>query len=380
MKGDNKLLEIITEEELRDCYCIKGMYITEISKKYDVATCTTTKALEICNIPLKQYKHNKLLELLTKEELGELIYNQLMTPNSIGKLYSIDADTVRRALDILGIELDENIWSRNSSYKQRQLTSSGISLTNNQHQILIGSLLGDGSMGGKFSYFSITQSAKHKEYLEFLHKELEPFSNDIKEISNTTITSKNIIKVNKSFTFDTITYSDISEYKKIFYPNGKKIVPNNIYELLDTTALVHWYLQDGSSDKDSRWCCLCTQGFTTLEVETLVNVLYKKFNIKSHIQLTGTKKQPIIKMGAKGYEDLHNIVDPFIIFDCFKHKMKNCTIQVGHASKLTENDVREIRRLRDKGKSYKELSLLYSNVSNGCLQSVARRISWRHIV
>jgi hypothetical protein len=60
--------------------------------------------------------------------------------------------------------------------------------------------------------------------------------------------------------------------------------------------------------------------------------------------------------------------------------MKNCTIQVGHASKLTENDVREIRRLRDKGKSYKELSLLYSNVSNGCLQSVARRISWRHIV
>lgn len=47
-------------------------------------------------------------------------------------------------------------------------------------------------------------------------------------------------------------------------------------------------------------------------------------------------------------------------------------------SKLDEESVRVIRRLRSEGKSLREIGSLF-NVTEACVSQVARRVSWRHV-
>lgn len=48
------------------------------------------------------------------------------------------------------------------------------------------------------------------------------------------------------------------------------------------------------------------------------------------------------------------------------------------ASKLTADDVREIRRLEQIGRKHKQIASLFG-VTAGCISSVARRRTWRHV-
>ena len=46
---------------------------------------------------------------------------------------------------------------------------------------------------------------------------------------------------------------------------------------------------------------------------------------------------------------------------------------------LTEQDIRDIRELRDEGMTYMELSTWYS-VSSGTISAIIARKTWRHVV
>lgn len=80
-----------------------------------------------------------------------------------------------------------------------------------------------------------------------------------------------------------------TEYYNLFYSNGIKIIPNNIYELLTPLGLAHWIMQDGSFHKVSKGIVLCTDSFTKEEVLLLIEVLQEKFNLKCTIQKAPNK-------------------------------------------------------------------------------------------
>jgi len=48
-----------------------------------------------------------------------------------------------------------------------------------------------------------------------------------------------------SLTLQTRRLSCFSEIHKMFYSNGKKIIPSDIYNLLDPVCLAHWIMGDG---------------------------------------------------------------------------------------------------------------------------------------
>jgi hypothetical protein len=311
---------------------------------------------------------------VTKEELEDLLFNKYMTPAGIGKLHKVDNETVERSLNILGIELDKEIWYRGSSPKQRELFSKGTKLTDRQHQIIVGNLLGDGSicLGSKLASFSIAQSIDHKEYIDWLYEELLPFSRPISKVSYKDKNGKEFY----GNCLQTISFPEFLEYRNLFYPNDVKIVPKDISSRLTDLSLAVWFMDDGTTNKISRTSSLCTNGFTTEDVELLIDVLDKKFNIKSTLGYMKGKEEykPVIHFYGKGYDTFHSIVDPLLL-PCFSYKAGREKLII---AKLTEDVVREIRKLSLEGLSRQELAVKY-NVSYDCIRNVVLEYSWQHV-
>jgi hypothetical protein len=82
----------------------------------------------------------------------------------------------------------------------------------------------------------------------------------------------------------------ITELYNMFYVNGVKIVPKDLYNLLTPEALAHWIAGNGTHDTNG--ILLQTQSFTIKENIFIINVLIVKFNIKSSIYMK--RNQPVI--------------------------------------------------------------------------------------
>jgi hypothetical protein len=75
-----------------------------------------------------------------------------------------------------------------------------------------------------------------------------------------------------------------------------KIVPLNIGELLKPIGLAHWIMDDGYWSDGTIY--LCTDSFTSEEVDLLINVLYSNFGL-----VAGKKKElKIIKKFAEEFD------------------------------------------------------------------------------
>jgi len=77
--------------------------------------------------------------------------------------------------------------------------------------------------------------------------------------------------------FHTFAFSCFNGFVDLFYPNGIKIVPANIGELLTPVGLAFWIMDDGGLSHGN--LLLQTNSYTFEEVQLLVNVLQTKFNL-----------------------------------------------------------------------------------------------------
>lgn len=124
-----------------------------------------------------------------------------------------------------------------------------INLSEESEQILLGSILGDGYLGNSpTSYYSEAHCLAQLDYLYWKKEKLNlPFGpdNNMNDGTSIQIRTRRIPKLN--------------EYRKLFYPNGKKIVTREILDKLTPLAIAVWYMDDGSIQE--RKLILCTQGF-----------------------------------------------------------------------------------------------------------------------
>ena len=95
----------------------------------------------------------------------------------------------------------------------------------------------------------------------------------------------------------------------IFYLNGVKIVPHNIYELLTPIALAHLIMGDGSAQKSG--LVLCTDSFTIYDVVKLMNVLLIKYQLDCTFRLH-TPSHPRIYIRSHSMSKLKAIVYPYM--------------------------------------------------------------------
>lgn len=198
-------------------------------------------------------------------------------------------------------------------------------MTETIKHILIGSILGDGFLTpltkrGELSRLWLKYDDERLSYLEWLHRELSHLGVDP-------------IKKKKNYTqhyFLTRSLRDIGILRKIFYPNGKKIIPKEIFSLLvHPLSLAVWYMDDGNLDFRDRYHCnatFATYGFDYKGCSTLVEVLRKNFGIESRIHKTTMRNKVYFRLyiTSKSTNAFMDLIKPYM-HTCFSYKLKFST-------------------------------------------------------
>ena len=100
----------------------------------------------------------------------------------------------------------------------------------------------------------------------------------------------------------------MTELHSLFYPNGVKIVPHNIYELLTPVALAHLIMGDGSVSRHG--LIICTDSYTIPEIVRLINVLMIRYRLDCWLR-NHTQTQPRIYISQSSMPLLRIIVTPY---------------------------------------------------------------------
>jgi hypothetical protein len=169
-----------------------------------------------------------LLKDTSKEILEDDYYNS--TQKEFSNKYSISKTVWRPHLKKLGIKNKELYRIENYPPFNKE-----------QRNLIIGSLLGDGSVSQGSRYYE-SHSIKQRFYLLKKHRILEPYSNELFSCDE-----------GSGLRFNTIFHPNFLEFYNIFYEKGieGKLIPVDfIKNNWSDSILAYWYFDDGYFDDE----------------------------------------------------------------------------------------------------------------------------------
>ena len=165
---------------------------------------------------------------------------------------------------------------------------SSLVLDESQKSILIGLLLGDAHINRKsltgnsrLIYGQSALRAQHISYFDFFFNIFKPLCSPTFSPKVKIWIDKRSKKTYKSSSFATLSLPCFNYYKELFYKNNVKIVPDNIFNLLDYQGLAFWVMDDGSLQ--NKGLHLNTYAFSERDINLLMEVLINKFKLKCSI-------------------------------------------------------------------------------------------------
>jgi hypothetical protein len=174
------------------------------------------------------------------------------------------------------------------------------SLTPLQQEFLVGTLLGDGCLlwTTRGYCFRAHHGTKQKEFIEWKYEIMRDFVNTPPKLSN------------ESYYFRTVSNPVFSEYREIFYrEDGKKIVPENLKDLLTPFGLAIWIMDDGSRDKG---CIrISSHNFSYSDHLKLQEILKAKFGLNVNIQRAQDKFWLWIRSESSSH--VVRLIEPYVI-------------------------------------------------------------------
>ncbi len=194
---------------------------------------------------------------------------------------------------------------------------SSLSLNKRQQSLIIGSMLGDGTMRiGKNAInanFKVEQGLKQEAYVYWKYRILHPFVYTEPKISYRYDSQGQ--RYPKSWWFRTIRCSLLTEIYNQFYTGegyrtGRKIVPNNIVNFLDPLALSVWIMDDGSYNRGR--IDISTYSFTLVEVKMLISAIFERYDIQMNMYKDRDKGYRIYA-NQDNTKSLIETISPFII-------------------------------------------------------------------
>jgi ubiquinol-cytochrome c reductase cytochrome b subunit len=185
-------------------------------------------------------------------------------------------------------------------------------LTERQISVLVGSMLGDGTLrvgkGAVNANFKIEHGLKQKEYVFWKYKIFKKWVTTKPKISYRY--RKNGERYKKSWWFRTVRHPEITYFRKLFYRKKRKIIPNEIKDLLNPLALAVWVMDDGS--RSGKQIDLSTYRFTWREIKKLQKILEDKFQLKANFYRDRDKGYRMY-FNVKNTEKLVKIISPYIL-------------------------------------------------------------------
>ncbi|NCO25096.1 hypothetical protein GW901_01030 [Candidatus Parcubacteria bacterium] len=196
---------------------------------------------------------------------------------------------------------------------------NSLSLTNEQRSVIVGSILGDGTLRLGERAINVNLKIEHglaqQEYVLWKYNILRPWVFTEPKISYRY--RENGERYVKSLWFRTIRHPLLTGFYELFYKNGKKIIPLDIDQYLDSLGMAVWVMDDGSLNQNK--IDISTYSFIELEINLLLRVLDKKFGLNGNYYRDRDKGYRMY-FNVKETEKLVEIIKPYII-DSMKYKI-----------------------------------------------------------
>lgn len=215
-------------------------------------------------------------------------------------------------------------------------------LTNEQKDVIVGSLLGDGNLStgtdGRTWRYRALQQKRDLPYLEYKYqvlKEFCAFKSTAFEpgiICNQTYDERTKRTYERCY-FNTKVNDCFKHYGNIFYTkdvktnNFVKDVPKNIQQMLTPRALAIMYQDDGALKwlGHSNAMRICTESFSDEGNERLVEAIKNNFNV--FVKLEARRNRGVligqrISIPERSSKAFVEIIKPYLI-DCMKYKVSD---------------------------------------------------------
>ncbi|MBI2552505.1 hypothetical protein HYW17_04375 [Candidatus Uhrbacteria bacterium] len=178
-----------------------------------------------------------------------------------------------------------------------------------QEQLIIGSLLGDGSLtatgGGKRYRFTVSHGSKQKEYLFWKYEILKDYVRTPPRLQSNA----------NAWKFNTISRPEFTDLRACFYQERQKIVPDTIEHLIGIPQVMAiWYMDDGNLRREYGniyGCMLNSHSFTYEDNQKVSRWLYQRYGLKSVLQRNHEKYR--LYFGAGSWKQLCTIIAPYIL-------------------------------------------------------------------
>lgn len=158
-----------------------------------------------------------------------------------------------------------------NSHYLRELRQT-LSLSEVQKSVLSGTLMGDGCIiptaSGKNYRLQIEHGDRQKEYVFWKYGIFKRF----------VVSRPKYIAVLNSWRFRTISHHEFIQLRRIFYRDGKKILPKKLDFLLDPLTLAVWFMDDGCLAREHGYI-LNTQNFKLEDNVRLMKFLQNSFGL-----------------------------------------------------------------------------------------------------
>lgn len=248
--------------------------------------------------------------LIEKEDLILLYKEKKLTQKEIGKIYNVNRTTISNRLREFGISPNPN--------QRKFISSKDNKLSNKQKELIVGSLLGDGSLvlssRRVIPYFRVSHCLAQAEYLKWKHQILSGISRPI---------YKNVDKRGNSIMYNmyTLSHPDLIDLYNLFYQNRKKEIKYEILNYMTNLSLAVWFMDDGTKINNSSYR-FSTEGFTLEENLILKDILKNKFKLDSKVcnYSRKNKKYHYLYLDKKSSEKMNELIKEYIL-ETMKYKL-----------------------------------------------------------
>lgn len=247
-----------------------------------------------------QFTYDKISKIDNKK--FEELFNQGLGDEEIGKALGMSSDGIYSHRMRHGYIRE--------SFKETKLNP----LTQDNLEIILGIMMGDGSMEHKYknARMSIAHGEKQKEYSYYIANKLSNLNPH-----TYTSTSKLDERTGKKYTSYWVSlpanpaFNEICEH---FYVNRIKRIPIELFSNFTWQSLAYMFMDDGS--KASCGGQLATNCFTIEDLQKFQAFLLEKFNIETSIC-----KNHTLYIKAKSFRYMKPHIEPYMC-ECTKYKIR----------------------------------------------------------
>lgn len=194
-----------------------------------------------------------------------------------------------------------------------------LNLTQTQNSILVGSLLGDGTLrvgkGAVNANFKTEQGLAQKDYVIWKYSYFREWVLTPPKISYRY--DNNGQRYKKSWWFRTVRHPEITYFHKLFYSKRKKVVPKIIGQYLNPLSFAVWIMDDGSFNRGIY--DISTYSFKEDEIQILQQVLKDRFQINARYFYDRDKGYRMYFLKSESSK-ICSVISPHII-SCMKYKL-----------------------------------------------------------